>query len=784
MASTVTVASLALLLVAPPALAQGSVIVVDDAPGPPADFDDVQDAVDAAADGDVVLVRPGIYTGFTVDGKALRVLGIEEGGERPRLFGFGSSLRVQNLAAGQETTVRGFDVDVFTNLQNNLGDVVLEDLTGQGSVGITNSDSVLLIRNESYGIAVTNSTVHAWELDVEGAPSSGEDGIRLTDSFLFLSGSTVDGADGVPGSSGSFGFPFCGNGGAGGDGIQLVNSTCQAIDCVFDGGSGGPPGIPKIGPPCSAGPPGSDVNGPGLQTIAGNAHELEISSPGFETGTVELRLKGEPGEFAYVLLAPTLAPVFFPPWFGSLAVPPTSTLLFLGVLGPTGQANVNVTVGELGAGIEALRLVLQGVFVHLTGPDFIGSATDVELLDRDVLLVDCNGNGIDDAFDISSGFSLDTNGNGQPDECDVILIVPDQFPNILNAVTNANHKDVILVRDGTYSGFGSTGIDLNGKDLVIMSENGPATTAIDLATSNLWAFRLEDNPDTTRIQGFTFRNSLGSQAPILLLDSGGVIADCVFDNNHVTGGWPGGIAVFGGLSPKHDVRIEKCVFTDNSGVSDGGALLLNPVDAEDFDVLITNCVFDGNQTGDEGGAIYSNRTDVEIRNSVFVNNAATFGAAIRFLSPSIQQTLDVTGCSFSGNATSSSGSAAVTVYGQSVGSTAQATFRNSTFWDNPVAGGPGEELQGLFNVAGTISYTTIEGGLAGFSGPFTPGAGILAADPLFVNPAAGDLHLGPGSPCRDAGDPAFVALPGETDIDGEARVFGPAVDQGADEDQP
>ena len=37
------------------------------------------------------------------------------------------------------------------------------------------------------------------------------------------------------------------------------------------------------------------------------------------------------------------------------------------------------------------------------------------------------------------------------------------------------------------------------------------------------------------------------------------------------------------------------------------------------------------------------------------------------------------------------------------------------------------------------------------------------------------------SPAIDAGDPSFVADPGETDLDGGARVLGPRVDMGADE---
>jgi len=57
----------------------------------------------------------------------------------------------------------------------------------------------------------------------------------------------------------------------------------------------------------------------------------------------------------------------------------------------------------------------------------------------------------------------------------------------------------------------------------------------------------------------------------------------------------------------------------------------------------------------------------------------------------------------------------------------------------------------------------------------------LFADPALADAAANDFHLTAGSPAIDAGDPAFVADPGETDLDGGARVLGPRVDMGADE---
>ena len=56
----------------------------------------------------------------------------------------------------------------------------------------------------------------------------------------------------------------------------------------------------------------------------------------------------------------------------------------------------------------------------------------------------------------------------------------------------------------------------------------------------------------------------------------------------------------------------------------------------------------------------------------------------------------------------------------------------------------------------------------------------ISADPEFVDPSVGDYHLSPASPAIDAGDTSQPGLPA-TDIDGEARIMGVAVDMGADE---
>ncbi len=56
----------------------------------------------------------------------------------------------------------------------------------------------------------------------------------------------------------------------------------------------------------------------------------------------------------------------------------------------------------------------------------------------------------------------------------------------------------------------------------------------------------------------------------------------------------------------------------------------------------------------------------------------------------------------------------------------------------------------------------------------------LFADPQFQS-GANNVHLLQTSPAVNAGDPSFIAGAGETDFDGDARIFAGRVDMGADE---
>jgi len=60
----------------------------------------------------------------------------------------------------------------------------------------------------------------------------------------------------------------------------------------------------------------------------------------------------------------------------------------------------------------------------------------------------------------------------------------------------------------------------------------------------------------------------------------------------------------------------------------------------------------------------------------------------------------------------------------------------------------------------------------------------LFANPQFVNPSQTNFLLTASSPAVDRGDPTFVAASGETDWNGDSRVFGGRTDLGADEHTP
>lgn len=171
------------------------------------------------------------------------------------------------------------------------------------------------------------------------------------------------------------------------------------------------------------------------------------------------------------------------------------------------------------------------------------------------------------------------------------------------------------------------------------------------------------------------------------------------------------------------------------------------------EVTIVRCRITGN-TALGGGAVYCER-DTTIMDSVIADNTAARGGAIYVYSA----WLHVRGCTLANNHSDEGGAITVSYSGVAID--------NSILWNG------GDELTIDENSTIATRYSDVQGGW--------PGAGNFDADPLFIDPAAGDYHLGLISPCLNAGDPAHEPAEGETDIDGESRSYYGRVDIGADE---
>src|SRR5262245_14030253 len=154
--------------------------------GPTPDFDEIQPAIDAAQDGDVILVSPGQYHGFTLS-KGVMVAAASVNFSVPPTAT--DRVVVSGIAAGRRAGIAGMTMSgapfvlgyQFLEISNCQGEVVLEDLElhSPDSIPAFVSSDILLI-TDCVNVSVTTL------LATRGADSSGNGVVHVDSSIVRL----------------------------------------------------------------------------------------------------------------------------------------------------------------------------------------------------------------------------------------------------------------------------------------------------------------------------------------------------------------------------------------------------------------------------------------------------------------------------------------------------------------------------------------------------------------------------------------------------------------------
>ncbi|MHC4663541.1 MAG: right-handed parallel beta-helix repeat-containing protein [Planctomycetota bacterium] len=406
----------------------------------------------------------------------------------------------------------------------------------------------------------------------------------------------------------------------------------------------------------------------------------------------------------------------------------------------------------------------------------------------------------------------------------------------------------VQVADGTYSGAGNIGLDFSGKDIYLKSTGGSGACIIDCGYADRGIYLHSFESGLSIIDGFTIRNAYGGgvfcQADTVFIDcildnnttigygggiyiesgcspkmincaitnnsaehdGGGVnvqqnshlyLNDCSILSNHATDGSGGavfacgtgivltaidtefrhntGYADAGGIWLIEGVMsLNRCIIDNNSALRKGG---LGNTDGAICSVKNCHIIRNRASTGYGGGFVCASGGYAKIVNSVIAENyAADRGGGLYIFN---NTKLDVINCVVTQNTANEGGG----LYGGSY-----ASFYNSIIWNNDAVSA-GKQLTAWTvsqNIVGR--YCCIADNALDPMNLLYPEGIILSScinlDPQFSLPGNMDFRLILTSPCINAGLDAFVAGNEQTDLDGNPRIAGDAVDIGAYEYQP
>jgi hypothetical protein len=393
--------AVAALLLAAPVAAQNQVLVVDDDGGPGVDHTDLQAAIDAAADGDFLLLKDGVYPAppggaLTIDQRDLTILA-----DRGHVAHVGS-LTVTGLLPWQQVSLRGLEFPgARLRLLTNEGAVWVEECVFPGleplfeylpTVEIDRCESTVFTRCDATGspaffllpltppgraIDARDSNVFLYDGTFRGGGGSlggsGADAVALEKGLLFASNCTFLGGDATSGG--------CGTSGAGlrvtGTAILGTDAESHSLGCLFASGA-----VDEV---CGV-KPEAVVVGPAAthEEVAGASRGCEASRVTRVGTETKFEFWGAPGDLILFDFAAAAGGFYYAPLNGAyvLEFPPLD-LVVLALVPAGGYFTFDFPMTTLGPTASGAALYLQANF-YTPGVGFTLSSPTMMTILEDV----------------------------------------------------------------------------------------------------------------------------------------------------------------------------------------------------------------------------------------------------------------------------------------------------------------------------------------------------------------------------------------------------------------
>ncbi len=309
-----------------------------------------------------------------------------------------------------------------------------------------------------------------------------------------------------------------------------------------------------------------------------------------------------------------------------------------------------------------------------------------------------------------------------------------------------------------YGGF-------SGVEILLAERNYQLNKCILDGSRNGSVVTINATSASARIDGFVVTNGSGVMGLLNRKRGGGIYIDgstATVANNTIVGNSAdvgGGVYCFSANTPSVvNNQISGNICTSLGGGA--GVYIQASVN------LLNNTIAGNSSSANGGGAWFSQASGWIANNVITANSADISGGGLQF--DQCPNTLVAANNTITGNGTGLQGG------GVAFDASPISFANNIVAWNS----------SGLYRTATTgaptLKHNCVYNPTRYDYNGMSPGTTDISADPALVSWTFGQVHIQPGSPCKNAGD-GTVIQPGWTDIDSQARVQGVAVDIGADE---